>query len=156
MLAMMSRGHYNAAYDVGKFSDSATHTTRLKDGIIVIIFRFKDWNTNLICFKINYFLIWTYSTWYNVTYNFLYFLVTNCKQLLIVVAFSLCLVVLYRFYWSSRWTAVLQGIICHSCGYCLWEPWWSWRIWGRHVRIFVLLFLALWWITIMIVLLTFK
>lgn len=42
MLAMMSRGHYNAAYDVGKFSDSATHTTRLKDGIIVIIFRFKD------------------------------------------------------------------------------------------------------------------
>jgi len=42
MLAVMSRGHYNAAYDVGKFSDSTTQTTILKDGIIIIIFRFKD------------------------------------------------------------------------------------------------------------------
>lgn len=42
MLAVMSRGHYNAAYDVGMFSDSTALTTRLKDGIIIITSRFKD------------------------------------------------------------------------------------------------------------------
>lgn len=42
MLAAMSRGHYNAAYDVGKFSGSTAFTTRLKDGIVIISFHFKD------------------------------------------------------------------------------------------------------------------